>query len=670
MKSLLEIIPLLTWVALWSAGGWMLATTLFRLRRGENAMVGLGLGLVLQAWLANLLAHGVSVAVAFWLSAALIFWAGVAAALLFRHGLRPEFSPSQWLLLGLLTLLFNAIGRGLGIFDDYQNLPTISLMATGDIPPHFALNPSLNFGYHYLLLLFAAELMRLGHMFPWSALDLARGFVLALPLMLTGLWAYRLTRSRLAGFLTSFVLAFAGGTRWLLLLLPPSSLDRISEKITLIGSAATSAQNLSEAMLSNWKIDGAGPIPFPFAFYTGINQPYVMAYTGISGLAILIMLLLLLTAGRWQHWAAGLVTSMLVASLAIANEVAFGLIGLSFLLVVVLWMVAHRSWRLPRDLWKWVTILGGAGLAAIAQGGMLTEIVRARFALVLSTVKGSGPEAGSYFDASPAFVWPPTIVSAHLGSLSIFNPAQLLAALAEIGPVILVTPLVFVWGWKSLRSGKWYESALIAASLWSVPALFVAFKGPLFTATPRLMSGWFFACILYSVPLLWIWARKRGELLQVGALAGGWVVTLSGLVLFGIQLIALQKPVYATFITPMDAKMSQEYWDKLEPEALVFDPSVFRAPTVFGRFTDSSPTWYLQSPEWQALVDSADPVRIRAAGYDYMYFGIDYWERLSSAQQALLQSPCVRQVAEVDGIRSENDYRKDFRRLLDVRNCK
>jgi hypothetical protein len=70
------------------------------------------------------------------------------------------------------------------------------------------------------------------------------------------------------------------------------------------------------------------------------------------------------------------------------------------------------------------------------------------------------------------------------------------------------------------------------------------------------------------------------------------------------------------------------------------------------------------------LVDSADPAKIRAAGYGYMYFGIDYWERLSPSQQLLLQSSCVRQIAEVDGIRSGDDYRRDFRRLLDIRDCK
>ncbi len=667
MKAILELLPLLIWAGLWFAGGYLLAASLFRLRHGEIAMIGLGLGLTLQTWLANLLAHVLPVDAAFWLSSGLVFVGGLVAQFAGQRNLRFTslrftFYFPQWLLFGALLFLFNAIGRGLGIFDDYQNLPTVSLMATGDIPPHFALDPSLDFGYHYFLLLFAAQVMRLGHMFPWSALDLGRGLILALPLMLTGLWAHRLTRNHLASFLTVFMLAFAGGARWLLLLLPSSWLNQISENIKMIGSGALTAPNLAEALLTNWKIDGAGPLPFPFAFYTGINQPYIMAYTGISGSAILILLLLLLTAHRWRHWSAGIVTSILISTIAIANEVVFGLIGVGFALVIIAWVIRHRSVKLPRELFGWIWILGAAGLAAIIQGGMLTEIVRARFR--------SGPEAASYFDASPTLIWPPSIISAHLGSLSIFNLPQLIAALAEIGPIILVTPLVFLWGWKSLKSGKWFEAALILSSLASLPALFVAFKGPLFTATPRLMGGWFFACILYAVPLLWIWLRKRGGSLQVGAVILGLVSTFSGLILFGTQLAAVQTPIYATFISPLDAKMSQEYWNKLPVDARVFDPSVFRAPTVFGRFTKSSPTWYLQSPDWQALAANPDPFKIRAAGFDYIYFDIDYWNGLTPAQQSALMNSCAKQVAQVDGIHSEKDYTRDFRRLLDIRSCR
>ncbi len=660
MRTMLEILPLLAWAGLWSGGGWLLATSLFRLRRAEAPMVGLGIGLVLQAWLANLLGHFLPPLPAFWLSAAWIGTAGLGMVMACGAKVRPGASLSQWLLLAALSLLFYAIGRGLAIFDDYQNLPTVSLLAGGDIPPHFALNPDLRFGYHYLLLLFAAQIMRLGALFPWSALDLGRGLVMALALILAGWWGYRLTRRRLGGVLTAGVLAFSGGARWLLLLLPSSWLRVLSGNIPLLGSAGTTAATLPEALLSPWKIDGAGPLPFPFAFYSGINPPYVMAHTGISGLGVLILLLLLLTAERWRRGAAGLLSAALLAALAIANEVAFGLILLGFLLVSMAWIIAHRSWRLPRALWVWLGLLGGASLVALLQGGMLTEMGRARFT--------SAAGARSYFDASPSFVWPPAIISAHFGSLSLANPAQGIVALLEIGPIILVTPLVFAWAWKSFKMGKWYEAALIAASFGSVPALFLAFRGPLFTATPRLMSGWLLACTLYALPLLWAWA-SRNERRAIGALCVAGTAVLPGLVLFGVQLVAVQKPLYATFITPMDAEMARAYWDRLPPRALIFDPTVYRAPTIFGRFTRSSPSWYTLLPEWEALASAPDPFRLRAAGFEYVYFDRDYWDGLSPAGQALFQAACVKTLAQVEGIHSEKDYRKDFRRLLDIRAC-
>jgi hypothetical protein len=292
---------------------------------------------------------------------------------------------------------------------------------------------------------------------------------------------------------------------------------------------------------------------------------------------------------------------------------------------------------------------------------LLTEIVRSRL------FSRSG-QAG-YFDTSLSLIWPPAFVSAHLGSLSIVNPAQLIAALAEIGPVVFVTPLVAVWCIRSFRVGRWPEVALLCASLASVLALFMQFKGPLFTAWPRLMGGWFFACALYAVPLLWARARANDGKIQTLTVVCVSAACLSGLVLFGIQLLAIQRPTLATFITPLDAKMSQEYWNKLNVEAVVFDPVVYRAPTVFGRFTDSSPSWYTKDANWQALVAAPDPRALHAAGFDYMYFDKDYWDGLTQAQQSSLTAPCVKQVAQVDGNHSEQNYAKDFRRLLDISAC-
>jgi hypothetical protein len=534
-------------------------------------------------------------------------------------------------------------------------------MAAGDVPPHFALNPSLSFGYHYLLLLFAAELMRLGSMFPWTALDLARGLSLALPLVLADMWGYRLARSRFAAFLTAGMMAFAGGARWLLLLLPPQWMDRISGEITLIGSAASSAPNLAEAMISSWKIDGAGPMPFPFAFYSGVNQPYVMNYTGIAGSAIMIIFLLLLTADRWRHWSAMAITSALLAALAIANEILFLLIGMGLLVGTLAWRAFGRKQGATQSPGIWLAAMAGAAAIAMVQGGLLTEIA-------LASV-GQRAGASSYFNTTPGLVWPPAIVSAHLGSLSLANPAQLVAALLEIGPVVIITPLALAAGWRAVRRRKWFEASVLAGCLGVFIAAFVVFKGPLYTAAPRLMGGWFLVSAVYFVPLAWLWLRRRKDAWRIGVAATGLVSCLGGVVLFGTQLAAIQKPTYATFITPMDAKMSQEYWNELDPGAMVFDPVVFRAPTVLGRFTNSSPTWYSRSAQWQGLLAESEPIKIRSAGFAYVYLDSDYWEGLSPAQQAAFGDPCVDQIAQVDGIHGETDYTKDFRRLLDIRAC-
>jgi len=662
MERLVELATLAGWTTVWAIGGWLLALGLFNLRRSEGGVVGFGLGLVFEIWLANLLSHVVPVPVSFWLSALLVLLTGIAAVLGGRGRLAWRIVPAQWLWLAMLTMLFTGIGRGLGIFDDYQNLPTLSLMAAGDVPPHFALDPALRFGYHYLLLLFAAQIMRLGNVLPWSALDLARGVMLALPLVLAGLWIHRLTRRTLPTVLGASLLAFAGGARWLLLLLPPEWLKRASGQVTLIGSAATTASNLAQAMVSNWKIDGAGPIPFPFAFHSGINQSYVMGHTGIAGSGILILLLLLLTAQRWRRGGAAAASIALLAALALANEISFILVGFGLLVIGVIQLTAAPGGVSLRGLWIWFGLMGVAVLLAIVQGGMITEMVLARLR--------QDAMITSYFDTTPRLSWPPSFVSAHLGSLSFANPVHILLALLEMGPIILITPWVLGWGRRSLRKGRRLEASLIASSLGVLLAALVTFKGPLFTAAPRLMGSWFFVSSLYYVPVLWFWLARRRESFRVWAVGIGVASGIGGLVLFGVQLAAIQRPVYATFISQIDAKVTADHWNELTPGSLVFDPLVFRAPTVFGRPTRAAPSWYTRSEAWERLRDEANPRSISAAGFDYIYLDGEYWEQLTRNQQAALEGDCVVQLWQVDGIRSESDYRKDFRRLLDVRECR
>src|SRR5690606_21173112 len=148
--------------------------------------------------------------------------------------------------------------------------------------------------------------------------DLARGLTLALAMLYTGLLAWRLTHNKLVASIATAFFALAGGTRWLLLLLPGTLLRRISGELTLMGSGRDTAETLIDALSRPWVVAGSGAIPFPFAFINGVNAPALMTHNGYGVLPGVILLLLLLLAGRQRSWLAGIVISILLASLALA----------------------------------------------------------------------------------------------------------------------------------------------------------------------------------------------------------------------------------------------------------------------------------------------------------------------------------------------------------------
>ena len=140
------------------------------------------------------------------------------------------------------------------------------------------------------------------------------------------------------------------------------------------------------------------------------------------------------------------------------------------------------------------------------------------------------------------------------------------------------------------------------------------------------------------------------------------------MILFGIELTAAQKPVLPLAMQPMDIQIYNEYWDKLEPDALVFDTLPARAVTIFGRFTDSNETWYVPKQSWIALAQNPFPRDLRAAGYDYFYYSLINWESFSPEVQSALEDSCVKLVVQADGIRSDT-LRPSWVRLVDIRGC-
>ncbi|MEI6289004.1 MAG: hypothetical protein WCP19_01100, partial [Chloroflexota bacterium] len=311
LLSEMNIFPAMLLLSLWGLTGWLIVSAVFekQIAPNERGLIGIGLGLVVCTFLANWFARFLPSGSAFW-------GAGLIGVMLGFLVLLPKFlgktelpkknliksvlstlfpidsiQLQTWFFFILFSIIFTLIGRGFGFFDDHQNLAPVSIMATGDIPPHFSYNPSLGFGYHYFLLLVAAQFVKLSNAGPWTALDLARGISLALTLTYGSYLSFRITRNKTAQFFTVIFMAFAGGARWLFFFLPSSLQKQLSSSITLIGSGAVTGPNLITALYKNWKIEGLGPIPFPFVFGSGLDSSMSMLHNGWGTSSIMIVLL-------------------------------------------------------------------------------------------------------------------------------------------------------------------------------------------------------------------------------------------------------------------------------------------------------------------------------------------------------------------------------------------
>lgn len=651
-----QIAGLLVWVGLWTVGGWWLTLSAFNLRRNELALVGFTVGLVVETLLANGLARLLPLPLAFWAAAGLTFvlGLGLAASRDVRRLLRIPIVPAQWLALVFLTYVFTSIGRGLALYDDYAHLPTLSLMATGDIPPHFSLDPSVPYGYHYFLMLFATQIMRIADLLPWTALDFSRGLSFALAILLAGVWVRRLTHNAFAGFLGGVLAAFGMGTRWLLLLLPAGVVASLGQNVQMIGSGLSSGPDLATALISGWGIDGSGPIPFPFAFVNGIYGPGVLGFLGANGLIdTAVSFSILLTFNRWRNWRGPAVTVLLVAASGLLGETGLVLSLVSWSVLTVIYVWRNRRLRLPSSLRQWWLVLLAGNLLGVFQGGAWTDLIR-------GWIEGA---QASYQTIGFALHWTPAIVSAHLGVLSLLDPHQLLIALLEIGPILLVLPLVCVWGVKAFRAGRWYEAAFVITGVITLGMVLVQFTGSTGVRNTSRLYGFVGLCSLFAVPVTWRWVEHRSAALKTLASAIGLTIITGGVVLFGVELAAIQKPILSNFISDLDARMYKNYWNQLEPGALVFDSDPYRAPTVFGRPTNSSTTWFETKPEWKVLAAAPDPVDLRAAGFRYVYLDNRYWDQLPQRYQERLSDPCV-QVVQV-----YEDWKHDSRTLLDIGGC-
>ena len=606
--------------------GWMLAKHAFSVSPKERIPVGLGLGLILFVFFSNLMGR--------WLPPEWGFQAALAALAVIaglawvtsREGFLDLEDIQVWrqlALFALLVLVFTLMGRGLGIFDDRKNLSIISLMAAGDIPPHFYMNPDFLFSYHYGFQLLGASLMRLGGLFPWSAFDLSKGIVAAGAIWLAFTYGARHDRKSGPAILFAAFLVLATGTRWLLLFLPPSLLDGLSSGINMWGSAAQTAPTFQQALSSSWVIEGGPPTPIPFAFTNGILQPFILyLQAGPRSFALMIFFTLLLIARRRKNVISSLIVIMLMAAWALTAEAEFVLFVLGIALAA-LFYVRARGLRLAGELRQTLGMGFLAGILSVVQGGTLTEILRG---LITQT---SGAFDVSYLGPDTGFGLrlPPAIVSSHLGELSLVNPGQLIVGVLEVGPLLLLAPLAFNATKDALRQGK----VLLAAFGIST---FFGFLLPLFFSysvdrdvsrfTQYALIGW----VVLSWPALTAAWATRGNRFRTLVSGAAFLTTFGGLVVSGSLLSAMQVAVLTDEIAPVDAAMLRSDWDRLEPDSLVLDSDPWRAVVITGRLTRSSAGSYETLASWESL--RAEPMleNVLSSGYDYIYVDT-YWREFN-----------------------------------------
>ena len=648
--SIVEFASFLILCALWALGGVLITSHAFRLKKREKLVAGLAAGFLLFIVSSNLLAQILPLTAAYWASAGIIIVAGLGLAISSKKGLRSYLGLlSSWpqvIVLALFVLGFTLILRGLAIFDDYYHLPMISVMATGDLPPHFYLDPSLHLPYHYGLQVFAAGMVRLAGLFPWSAWDISRAIAYGFTALLAWLWIRRVARAQLPAYLGSGLLIFGGATRWLLLFLPKPLLETMGANLHMDLSGISAGGNLVTALANHWPLEGGGPFPFPYAFASGILEPLNMQLGATGAMwEMTILLLLLLWRPRKTSLPGILIISLVLASLALSAEHVFALLvaGMAIILLasIIRNRLRHRPYR--RDTLKtWGIPLAISFVLALFQGGYITG----GFMSLLSRFTGHNyPMVTTDFQGF-SLRWPPAVPSGHFGPLSLFDPGQILILLAEAGPALILLLLAIIYWLKNLRKTHRLPQALAAGSILSL--LFpVFFRYGLDFDITRLVGASLWLSYALAFPILWLWLLNARQGYRLLAGAGYAVAIFAGLVMLAVELIAIPVVQTTYYLQYQESDFSKPYWNKLEKDTQILDAVPERSVLLFGRASFAASDVYKRSPVWQALVSRPDPASVAAAGYSYVYMDDQWWQKLSPQIQAAYSQPCVKLVKEM-----------------------
>lgn len=622
----------LIWLAstlIYSIGGWLLATHVFQLRSKERILVGFGIGLAIYFWLCNIFGRWLAPEINFIFCAFVVFTIGVI------YGFRSKRSFLRWqdlkiwpwILVGLaLTWVFFRVSKGSGMFDEYKNLALISTIANGAVPAreYFGQNDLL--GYHYGFHFLGASMMQLGKLMPWSAFDLSKAILWGYTILLAGLVGDRYVRNRWGAVLMGSTVALAGGTRYILLILPASFLEKLGQTVSLMGTSRTLNDTFTEILISGWPIDAGPPIEYPFAYLSGIRTPLVMAHGGAMILGVILFLLFLLLAPKVQNKTSCFVMVAVFSLWALTAEASYALL-MSGLAIFFLWKWFHET----RNIREWETEIKLLIVAivialvfVIVQGGTITAMLEGFISDISPTLENLS-EVHVPNDQPKDFLgfslrWPPAIISAHLGSLPIFSWQGLLVALFEIGPAILFLPWLTKRILPAQAKAPWWDKALIfSAWVGLIIPIFIVYRSD--RDITRLIS-FSISFLIYLMLVYIIGARDKVKpfTYTAGIISIG-LMLFSGLVLAGTQLTAAPRTMLSYRYRDYDANLLSQVWGEFSKDDKIFGP-VGRGSILTGQITGGIFSYASKNERkiWEQLEMEPSLDAFLANGFEFVYY--------------------------------------------------
>ncbi len=502
----------------------------------------------------------------------------------------------------------------------------------------------------------AGVAVRLGRISPWLAFDAVRAFTHALMLVLAILWFKRKVGRAWSAVIGATVVYFGGSTQWLLLLAPPAWVQKLSAIVTLSNTALNSGKDLYDVLVRNWNIDGLGVVSLPFAFIGGLFKPQNLALTSNgASVALTVFLLLLLDPKRWRL-ANTAILSLLLASLALTAEYLFGLIAVGMGLSALL-----HAWRerKPTPLLQLTALWIPASALALFAGGVIS-VMRQNFFHRLSENLPISAHGSLGFEA----YFPPSLPTLYFGRLSLFQIDTLLLAVLLLGPMMLLIPLA-LWQLKR-QTGSMHRiqyGLLSGAGICLLLSLVVGLEDSLGGIT-RLLDAALLILLIFAFPILQdLWERRSRSFQALIALSL-LILSISGIATFCLELLAIARPQYTTYLTDLDVRFYSKYWDRLPPQAQVFDPTAVRSIVIFGRSVGSIATDYGRwLPEWNDLSRESSPTELIENGYTHAYLDKRFWSSLTPSVRSTWEKRCVR-------LLHEETLVFDFRRLYDLQDCR